>query len=195
MKERASGGWAHHRTEVSPGSTVGRRQARIIAASLFIALFFLWGGAYNTGPIFLAALLKAFGWSHARVGAIIGALSLAVGISAPIAGWLLDHIEARWVMGTGALVTVLGLLGASNSYGFAMLLGSVILVGVGLVFGGGLAYLATRLIGSRLYGVAPEDPVTMVSAISILLVVAFGAAYLPARRASRLDPVVALRHA
>jgi MFS family permease len=143
MKERASGGWAHHRTEVSPGSTVGRRQARIIAASLFIALFFLWGGAYNTGPIFLAALLKAFGWSHARVGAIIGALSLAVGISAPIAGWLLDHIEARWVMGAGALVTVLGLLGASSSYGFAMLLGSVILVGVGL---GAATWLAASLV-------------------------------------------------
>jgi Major Facilitator Superfamily len=94
---------------------VDSRQSWIVAASLFIALFFLWGGGYNTGPIFLAALLKAFGWSHARVGMIIGALALAVGISAPVAGWLLDRIEARWVMGTGAVVAVFGLLGASNS--------------------------------------------------------------------------------
>src|SRR5438270_10892252 len=96
------------------------RQAWMVAASLFIALFFLWGGGYNTGPIFLAALLKAFGWSHARVGSIIGGMSLAVGISAPIAGWLLDRFEARWVMGTGAILAVAGLLGASNSHAFGM---------------------------------------------------------------------------
>jgi MFS family permease len=143
MKKRAPGELVHGRAEVSPAGIVERRQPWVIAASLFIALFFLWGGAYNTGPIFLAALLKAFGWSHARVGAIIGALSLAVGISAPIAGWLLDRIEARWVMGTGALVTVLGLLGASNSHGFAMLLGSVILVGMGL---GAATWLAASLV-------------------------------------------------
>ncbi len=105
---------------------VQQRQARAVAASLFVALFFLWGGGYNTGPIFLAALLKAFGWSHARVGSLIGALSLAVGVSAPIAGWLLDRAEARWVMGTGALIAVLGMLGAANSHGFAMLLISVV---------------------------------------------------------------------
>jgi hypothetical protein len=64
------------------------RQARIIAVSLFISLFFLWGGGYNTAPIFLAALLKAFGWSHARGSWITAALSLAIGVSAPIAGGL-----------------------------------------------------------------------------------------------------------
>jgi MFS family permease len=119
------------------------RQAWTIAASLFVALFFLWGGGYNTGPIFLAALLKAFNWSHARVGAIIGGLSLAIGTSAPIAGWLLDRIEARWVMGTGAVVAVLGLLGASNSHSFTALLGSVILLGVGLGAG---TWLAASLV-------------------------------------------------
>src|SRR5262249_57403094 len=92
----------------STTSAIDRREAWMIAASLFIALFFLWGGGYNTGPIFLAALLKSFKWSHARVGSIIGALSLAIGTSAPIAGWLLDRIEARWVMGTGAIMAVIG---------------------------------------------------------------------------------------
>lgn len=141
MEDNASG--ADRRAETSPEIAIERRQAWLVAASLFIALFFLWGGAYNTGPIFLAALLKAFGWSHARVGAIIGALALAVGVSAPVAGWLLDQIEARWVMGAGALVTVLGLLGASNSHAFAMLLGSVMLVGAGL---GAATWLAASLV-------------------------------------------------
>jgi len=123
--------------------TVENRRAWTIAASLFVALFFLWGGGYNTGPIFLAALLKAFNWSHARVGSIIGGLSLAVGISAPIAGWLLDRIEARWVMGSGAIIAVLGLLGASSSHTFGTLLASVILIGIGL---GAATWLAASLV-------------------------------------------------
>jgi MFS family permease len=108
------------------------RQAWIVAVSLFISLFFLWGGGYNTAPIFLAALLKAFGWSHGRVSWITGGLSLAIGVSAPIAGWLLDRVEARFVMSTGALIAVLGLLCASRSHGFGALLLSVVLLGIGL---------------------------------------------------------------
>ena len=108
------------------------RQAWAIAISLFISLFFLWGGGYNTAPIFLAALLKAFGWSHGRVSWITGGLSLAIGVSAPIAGWLLDRIEARFVMGAGALTAVLGLLFASRAQSFEPLLLSVILLGIGL---------------------------------------------------------------
>src|SRR6266852_4682531 len=94
----------------SATSAVESRRAWTIAISLFISLFFLWGGGYNTAPIFLAALLKAFGWSHGRVSWITGGLSLAIGVSAPIAGWLLDRVEARFVMGSGALVAVAGLL-------------------------------------------------------------------------------------
>ena len=44
-----------------------QRHARIIAVSLFISLFFLWGGGYNTAPIFLAALLKAFASSSGEI--------------------------------------------------------------------------------------------------------------------------------
>src|SRR6202045_2373955 len=97
------------------------RQARIIAVSLFISLFFLWGGGYNTAPIFLAALLKAFHWSHARVAWITGGLSLAIGVTGPIAGYLLDRIEARIVMGIGAALAIAGLVAASRADSFANL--------------------------------------------------------------------------
>ncbi len=63
----------------------------------------------------------------------------------------------------------------------------------GLAVGAGLAYAASRLVDSRLYGVAPQDPATMAVAAGLLVLVALGAAYLPARRASRLDPMAALR--
>jgi ABC-type antimicrobial peptide transport system permease subunit len=63
-------------------------------------------------------------------------------------------------------------------------------------FGAGLLLtLATvRLINSRLYGLAPTDPVAPISAMLLLAFVAFVAAWLPAHRASRIDPLVALRH-
>ena len=67
------------------------------------------------------------------------------------------------------------------------------LLGGGLALGGILAYAASRLIGSRLYGVAPEDPLTLAAATGVLLLVALGASYLPAHRASKLDPMAALR--
>jgi predicted permease len=67
-------------------------------------------------------------------------------------------------------------------------------VGVGLIAGGGLAFAASRLIGSRLYGVAPQDPLTLLVATGLLLAVALSAALVPAHRASRLNPIAALRH-
>jgi predicted permease len=86
-------------------------------------------------------------------------------------------------------------LGAQRRRVVSMILGeTALLVAAGLALGGGLAYAATRLIASRLYGVALQDPLTMVAAIAALLLVALGATYLPARRASRLDPLVVLRH-
>ena len=62
--------------------------------------------------------------------------------------------------------------------------------GAGLV----LALLASRLVRSQLFGVEPDDPVALGAATLLLLTVAFAAAYLPAARASRIDPTTALRH-
>ena len=68
-----------------------------------------------------------------------------------------------------------------------------ILVGVGLVIGIPLAFLAARAMSTLLFGVAPTDAVANGSAVAALVAIATLAAYLPARRASRVDPMLALR--
>ena len=66
------------------------------------------------------------------------------------------------------------------------------LVGVGIAIGVVLAFTAGRLIAALLFGIAPTDAVTMAGAIAVMLPVSAFAGYLPARRASRIDPIVAL---
>jgi len=56
------------------------------------------------------------------------------------------------------------------------------------------AYAATSVMASLLFGITPKDPLTFVQVTIILLVVALAASYIPARKATRVDPMLALRH-
>jgi ABC-type antimicrobial peptide transport system permease subunit len=69
------------------------------------------------------------------------------------------------------------------------------LAGAGIAAGLLLAFLAARAIAAALYGVGAADPLAWGGAVAVLLSAAALANYLPARRASRLDPSVALRQA
>jgi predicted permease len=68
------------------------------------------------------------------------------------------------------------------------------LVVVGILFGAAAALMATRLLTSTLFGVTPSDPLTLGLAMLVLIVVAALAGVVPARRAARVEPSVALRH-
>jgi ABC-type antimicrobial peptide transport system permease subunit len=70
---------------------------------------------------------------------------------------------------------------------------SAVLVVLGLVVGVPATLGLSRLVRQFLFGLQPNDPLTIAAAAATLAFVAFLAAYLPARRASRLDPMSALR--
>jgi len=70
----------------------------------------------------------------------------------------------------------------------------VLLISIGAAVGLTLALAATRVLQSLLFGVSATDPLTFVVVLLVLIVVALLACYLPARRATRIDPLAALRY-
>ena len=85
-------------------------------------------------------------------------------------------------------------LGAAHSRVLGLVLGEVGRMTIaGVVLGIAAAIAASRLLKSFLFGLSATDPLTMVGSTLLLLLVAALAGYLPARRASRMDPMVALR--
>lgn len=86
-------------------------------------------------------------------------------------------------------------LGAQAGQILSMVLREGLLLAIAGVGLGILATLPlTRLVTAMLYGISPNDPLTLIGATAILFIIALLAAFLPARRASRIDPTVALRH-
>ena len=86
-------------------------------------------------------------------------------------------------------------LGAQRVHVLRMILGDgarMTLVGIGIGFVAALAL--TRLMASMLFGVKPTDPLTFAAVALLLSGIALFACYVPARRAMKVDPMVALRY-
>jgi putative ABC transport system permease protein len=85
-------------------------------------------------------------------------------------------------------------LGAERSAIMSMILREgALMAAIGLVAGGAAAIPLSRLMSGLLYGVEPLDPATIATAAALMMAVALGAAWIPARRATGVDPMIALR--
>jgi len=85
-------------------------------------------------------------------------------------------------------------LGAGKNSIFRLVVGQAMaIVAISLVVGVVGAFASTRWLNSLLYGIGASDPVTFIAIMVLVTIVAFLAAWLPARRATRVDPIVALR--
>jgi putative ABC transport system permease protein len=86
-------------------------------------------------------------------------------------------------------------LGAQTRDIFRQVVGQALrLAGVGVAIGLAIAFALTRLMASLLYGVSTTDPLTFALIAILLAGVSLLASYIPARRATRVDPMIALRY-
>jgi putative ABC transport system permease protein len=133
--------------------------------------------SFAVRPRFDAILLEMF--------AALGCLLAAIGIYAVIAFMVAERtreIGVRMALGASRR-EILGFFGSKG----------LRLIAFGSVVGVVCALAASRLITSLLYGVTPNDPLAFLVAILLISVVTLAATYVPARRATKVDPMVALR--
>ncbi|MDB6126860.1 MAG: macB 9, partial [Verrucomicrobia bacterium] len=91
-------------------------------------------------------------------------------------------------------IGIRGAIGATRGQIVALILRQGLWrAGVGLVLGLTAAFFLSRYMGSLLYEVDPKDPLVFSGVAAMLLLVALFASWLPARRAAKIDPIVALR--
>ncbi len=125
------------------------------------------------------------------------AVSLLVGVFAAmalaLAGVGIYGVMAHSVSQRTREIGIRMALGAASDRVLRLVVGRALaLTGIAIVIGAAGATALARLLGTLLFGVGPTDPATFAAAAVTLAVVGVLAAYLPARRAARIDPVRAL---
>lgn len=170
------------RTGGQPGGVLGTAQREIRAIDSRVPL---------TNPFTMREILRQSLWP-ARLAAIVlgvlGALALVLA-SVGVYG-VMAYAVAQRTREIGVRMA----LGANRSQVLTMVLRQAMsLVVVGMVIGGAGALAVSRVVARLLFGLSTTDPVTFASVGAILLLVALVASWVPAWRASRLDPLLALR--
>jgi MFS family permease len=125
------------------------RAAWRIAIALFISLFFVWGVGYDCFPIFLPSFLKTFHINKEQAGWVPAAQALTAGAFGLFIGWLLDRVQAQFVMAAGAVLTAAGIGVMAMARSFDMLIVGAVITGVGLA---GSTILPASFVVSNWFG-------------------------------------------
>jgi putative ABC transport system permease protein len=141
----------------------------------------------------LTDILRRYSYAEPRlvlviltVFACVGLVLVALGVFSVVA-----YSVARQTHEIGIRMA----LGAERLDVLRMVLRTGLLpVGVGVTIGVGASLGLTRVLSSYLFGVTPHDPVTFAAVVGVVVVAGIAACYFPARRAARVDPLVALRY-
>ncbi|OLC50654.1 MAG: hypothetical protein AUH43_04415 [Acidobacteria bacterium 13_1_40CM_65_14] len=171
------------RTSSAPEALLNRVRREIWAVDRNVALT-------NTGT--LMEFLKQFSYAEPRfsltllgVFASVGLLLVAIGVYSVIAYTVsrqTHEIGIRMALGAGRadVVRMVASMGLR-------------LVAVGVAIGLVASVIVTRIVASQIWGVSPHDPLTLSIVVFVMALVGFAACYVPARRATRVDPMIALR--
>jgi putative ABC transport system permease protein len=136
--------------------------------------------------------LKAESWAVDRLRS--GLLGVFAAIALALAAIGIFGVVSYSVVQRTQEIGIRAALGATPANLVTLVLrGGMAWVGLGLAAGAFVSLGTTRLLASVLFGIGPADPPTLIATLTILAGVAALACYLPARRAARIDPLVALR--
>ena len=141
----------------------------------------------------LKDFLKSFSYAQPRFSLIllgvfagVGLVLVAIGIYSVVAYTVsrqTHEIGIRMALGAGY----------ADVLRMVMRMG-LRLIGLGTIAGLAASFGVTRLLASQLWGISPYDPFTLCSVVAVVAISGLAACYFPARRATRVDPMVALRY-
>lgn len=172
------------RTAGEPGALLNSVRREIWAVDRNVAL---------TGTGTLKQFLTRFSYAEPRFALVllgvfagVGLILVAVGVYSVIA-----YTVSRQTQEIGIRMA----LGARRMDVLGMIIQMGLrLVAVGVVIGLAASFAATRVMRHQLWGISPHDPLTLVAVVCVMTLAGFAACYFPARRATRVDPIVALRY-
>ena len=141
----------------------------------------------------LKDFLKVFSYSEPRFTLVLLAVFAGVGLVLVVIG--VYSVIAYTVSRQTHEIGIRMALGAESAdvLGMVLRMGTRLLL-LGIVAGLLASFGVTRLIASQLWSVSPHDPLTLCAVVAVVAIAGLAACYFPARRAMRVDPMVALRY-
>jgi putative ABC transport system permease protein len=170
------------RSQAPPGETISTVKRRLAEVNPEIGLTFHVFESDIRDTLVRERLMATLSGFFGFLAAVLAVIGL-YGVMSYMVQRRTNEIGIRMALGAGR-VSILGMI----------LLDALLLLGVGIVVGLGLSVALGKTVSSLLFGVKPADPITLGLAAALLAAVAAAASYIPARRASQVDPMVALRY-